>query len=222
LDRESELEAVFLKEGDKEKLKKIEPPKANIFFVRQQDMLGTGHAIYQAEAFTRDNPFVVAYPDDIFFCKTKPVSAQLIDAFRKTGKNVLTLKNMGDEDISRYGVLDAVLKDGYYQVKKIVEKPLPGTEPSRLVSFGRYLYTPDFFTEVAPMVQAHKQGELFQTEPINHLAARGEVIGILYEGERFDTGVPMGFLQTIIRYGLERDDLRNDIIQYMKDVLKNL
>lgn len=218
LDKEKELEGIFSLEGKNEKLEKIAPPRANIFFTRQQDMFGTGHAIYQAKSFTEDNPFVVAYPDDIFFCKTKPLSEQLIDIFRKTGKSVLAIRDMGSEDITRYGVLKVDEKDGYYDVGAIVEKPAPGTEPSKFVSFGRYLFTPDFFDEVEPMVKAHKSGELYQTDPINNLAKKGKVIGLAYEGERFDTGAPFGFFQAIVRYGLQHKDLKDQVRGYIKSI----
>lgn len=218
LDKEKELEGIFSFEGKNEKLEKIAPPRANIFFTRQQDMFGTGHAIYQGKSFTEDNPFVVAYPDDIFFCKTKPLSGQLIDIFRKTGKSVLAIRDMGSEDITRYGVLKVDEKDGYYDVGAIVEKPAPGTEPSKFVSFGRYLFTPDFFDEVEPMVKAHKSGELYQTDPINNLAKKGKVIGLAYEGERFDTGAPFGFFQAIVRYGLQHKDLKDQVRGYIKSI----
>ena len=103
LDREMELEYVFDKEGAAEKLQKIAPYKAKVYFVRQQEMLGTGHALLQAKSLLKEEPFVVAYPDDLHF-GDPPLTKQLIDSYHETGCSVLaTLYD--PPEINRYGVL---------------------------------------------------------------------------------------------------------------------
>ncbi len=221
LDHERELETIFEQENKREKKAKIAPPDANIFFVRQRKMLGTGHAIYQAKPFVGKNPFIVAYPDDLFFSKT-PVSQQLIQLHRETGKNVLTLKDLGNVDVSRYGVLAVQKEKDHYRVQRIVEKPAAGSEPSKIVSFGRYLFTSDFFDEVEPLIATHRGGELFQTDPINALAAKGEVVGLEFEGERYDTGEPLGYIQTMIAYGLRHPEYQKELREYLLKTAKNL
>lgn len=218
LDKEKELEAVFLQENKLDKLEKIRPAQANIFFTRQQTMLGTGHAIYQAKPFTGSSAFVVAYPDDLFFTPGIPVSSQLINLYHSSGKNVLSLKDMGDTDVSRYGVLDVEKSGNHYKVKGIVEKPAVGSEPSKIVSFGRYLFTPDFYDEVEPLLAQHESGELYQTAPLNSLAKKDKVVGWEYEGERFDTGEPLGYVQTIIEYGLRHPKYGEEIKEYIKSI----
>ncbi|MCX7829349.1 MAG: sugar phosphate nucleotidyltransferase, partial [Thermanaerothrix sp.] len=142
-DREVELEAVFEQEGKTDRLRWIKPPaEVRIVFIRQQYMLGTGHALLQVRPFIGDEPCVVAYPDDLHVGEP-PLAAQLIEGWRETGCSVMaTVYEPGD--VSRYGVLD-IATDGEH-VRAIVEKPNRGTEPSHEVSIGRYLYTPEFFT----------------------------------------------------------------------------
>ncbi len=223
-DHEIELESVFDKEHNAVKMAKIAPAKINIFFTRQKAMLGTGHAIYQARTFTENNAFVVAYPDDLFF-GGKPVTRQLIDLHRETGKNILAVKDLKEEDISRYAALrtSGSQMSGdkpYHNVSEIVEKPAPGTEPSKLTSFGRYLFTPDFFIEMEPLIAAHQQGELYHIGAINALAQQGKMLGLEYAGERYDTGEPLGYLQTQIRYALDNDSMREPLLAYLRKVVQ--
>jgi UTP--glucose-1-phosphate uridylyltransferase len=141
-DREIELESVFGQEGKAASLERIAPPKANIAFVRQQKMMGTGHALLQVKNWIGQDACVVAYPDDLHFGK-EPLASQLVRKYNETGCSVLaTITEPGD--VSRYGVL-SIADDGLH-VNGIVEKPRTGTEPSHEVSIGRYLYTPEFFT----------------------------------------------------------------------------
>ncbi len=102
-DRETELESNFYLKSDFENLSKIAPVNANIYFVRQKSMLGTGNAILSCKGFVGDSPFVVAYPDDIVFSKI-PLAKQLIDIYNETGKNVLAVEKK-ESDLSRYGVI---------------------------------------------------------------------------------------------------------------------
>ncbi len=195
-DREVELESVFRAAGDQKKLAAISAAKASFFFVRQPEMKGTGHALLQAHPFTGSDPFVVAYPDDIHFGK-KPLSLQLIDAWKRTGCTVLATLH-DPPDINRYGVI-SIAPDGLH-VTDIVEKPSPGKEPSREASIGRFLYTPDFLEQLEEEWKGHGEGEFFHTGAVRALARRNRVVFSRVEGERLDTGEPGGYLEAIIRY----------------------
>jgi len=205
-DREVELEGVFTREGKADKLARIRPPEANILFARQQEMLGTGHALLPAEPFTGDHPFVVAYPDDIVLAET-PLSAQLIAAHRQTGGQVLAVKDLGDADVSRYGVVEPAGPGNPCKVARLVEKPPAGAEPSKLVSYGRYLFLPTLFDELRRDLEDHEGGELYHVDAINRMAAAGTVHALDFEGERLDTGEPMGYLEACCRYALTRPDM---------------
>ena len=205
-DREVELEEVFLSEGKQKSLDKIKPPDANIFFIRQQEMRGTGHALLLARPFTGKAPFIVAYPDDIVFAQTS-LSLQLIEAYRQTGHNLLAVKNLEGMDVSRYGVVDPRGEGNPRPVRRLVEKPKPGAEPSKLVSYGRYLFTADIFPYLAQGLAQHRGGEYYHIDALNRLAADGQVSALDFEGRRLDTGEPMGYLEAICRYALQREDL---------------
>ncbi len=196
LDREVELETALEASGKKDLLTKIAPPRCACHFVRQQRMMGTGHAILLAESFVGNSPFVVAYPDDLFF-SDKPLSRQLIDTYEATGCSVLaTVHN--PPDLSRYGIL-ALAKDGLH-VERIVEKPLPGTEPSKEASIGRFLFAPEIFARLKSALAHHKGGEFFHTSGINALSEEGKVVYKRAEGKRLDTGEPLGYFEAILEY----------------------
>ncbi|MDJ0625593.1 MAG: UTP--glucose-1-phosphate uridylyltransferase [Candidatus Caenarcaniphilales bacterium] len=215
-DREVELETLFKEEGKTDKLSKIAPAEANFHFLRQREMKGTADALKLCKTFCGSSPFVVAYPDDLFFSETS-CAKQLIDAYRKTGKTVLTVKELPNEDVSRYGVIDYSQKDGnIYSVSKIVEKPAKGTEPSKFVSFGRYLYTPDIFDALDQIKENPNVREISQTEPLNYLSGKGEVAALDFEGVRHDVGEPLGYLTTILEYGITRKDLSGPLKEYLK------
>ena len=158
-DREVELESVFRAAGEQKKLDAISPAKASFFFVRQAEMKGTGNALLLARPFTGNEPFVVAYPDDLHFGE-KPLSLQLIEAWQRTGCTVLATLH-DPPDINRYGII-SIAQDGLH-VTDIVEKPPRGKEPSREASIGRFLYTPDFLDQLEKEWKDHAEGEFFHT-----------------------------------------------------------
>ena len=204
-DREVELETVFTSEGDQQKLQSIQPADARFYFTRQRRMLGTGHALLLAKTFTGKDPFVVAYPDDIIFSKTS-LSRQLIDAYEKTGKGVLAVKDMSGDDVSRYGVVDPLDRQNPCAIRALVEKPAPGQEPSSLVSYGRYLYTHELYPLLEEGLKNHQGGEFYHVDAINTLAKAGRMCALNFEGLRLDTGDPMGFLEAVCRYALRRPE----------------
>lgn len=214
-DREVELESVFTREGKQERLAKIKPHDAEIYFVRQQEMKGTGHALLLAEAFTGDQPFICAYPDDIVFSQTS-LSQQLMDVYTNTGDSVLAVKDLGDVDVSRYGVVHPASSGNPCKVKALVEKPPVGQEPSKMVSYGRYLFTPDLYKHLHDGLATHQGGEYYHVGAINQLAAAGKMSALDFEGERLDTGDPLGFLEATCRYALQRDDLRTQAAALFK------
>ena len=195
-DRERELEAAFEAAGDSKKLAAIAPTAATCYFVRQSEMRGTGHALLLARAFVGSEPFIVAYPDDLHF-GTPPLARQLMETYKATGCSVLATLH-DPPDLNRYGVV-SLAKDGVH-VTDIVEKPAPGTEPSREASIGRYLYAPDFMPELAAQWERHGTGEFFHTPAVLALARAGRVAHCRVRGERLDIGEPAGYLDAIVRY----------------------
>lgn len=208
LDRETELEEIFRREGNQEKLKKIQPYDANFTFVRQQEMKGTGHALLQVRPWLQGEPAVVAYPDDLHFGEV-PLTKQLIDLWKETGCSVMaTLHN--PPHLERYGVLD-LSSDGLH-VKGMVEKPAPGTEPSQEVSIGRYLYTPEFFDYLAEGWEKHESGEYYHLYGLQKQMDQNGVVFKQLDGERLDTGEPAGFLRALIKHASKDPELRKILL----------
>jgi UTP--glucose-1-phosphate uridylyltransferase len=219
LDREIELESIFTVEGAESKLETIRPPEARIFFVRQQEMLGTGHALLATRPFVGQEPFVVAYPDDLHIGKV-PLAKQLIDTYERTGCSVLATV-FDPPEVHRYGTI-AIAEDGLH-VTRIVEKAPPGSEPSKEASLGRFLYTPEFFPALEAGWQKHDpaKGEYFHTEAVNTLAAQGKVVFKRWEGERLDTGKPDGFLRSILRYAQSVPELKEVYDRFVEEQSRN-
>jgi len=218
-DREVELSSAFSKSNEFEKLEVIKPIEANIFTLRQQHMMGTGNALMLVEPFVDNEPFVVAYPDDIVLGE-KPLSKQLIETWEKTGSTVLAVKQMQEDQLSRYGVIEPENSGKIMKVKKMVEKPKQGAAPSRFVSFGRYLYTSDLFDALKTSDKNHShRGEFTQTEAINQLAANGMVSAVEFEGTRYDLGEPLGFLTSAMQIGLLRPEYKKSLLDEMRRLI---
>lgn len=201
-DREPELEAIFEREGKADRLAKIAPPKANISFIRQQTMGGTGAAVLLAEGFAAGDPCVLAFPDDLHFGDA-PLARQLTQVWERTGHSVLALEQRPDgEDISRYGVAALQNPHDPLQVSGLVEKPRTGTEPSRFISIGRYLLTRDVFEALAAERKLHQTGEFYLTAAFNRLGEQGRLAGCAYTGDRLDTGEPLGYYEALVRHAL--------------------
>ena len=195
-DREVELSSAFSQSNEIEKLEVIKPIEANFFTLRQQDMMGTGNALMLVEPFVDNQPFVVAYPDDIVLGE-KPLSRQLIETWEKTGNTVLAVKELEEDQLYRYGVIAPV------------------------DSYGRYLYTPDLFEALKNSDRSHSgRSEFTQTEAINYLAAEGNVSAVQFEGTRYDLGEPLGFLTSALQIGLQRPEYKESLLDEIRRLLE--
>ncbi len=216
LDREIELETQIT---DPAKLEKINTIKNGIkfYFIRQQKMGGTGDAVLLASKII-SSPFVLAFPDDIVF-SANPLAKQLIDVYHETHKNVLAVMNFDGQDVSPYGVVNPGVKNkklsNPFSIKGIVEKPKPGTEPSSMISIGRYLLTSDIFTALEDYKKDQKE-EFYMTDALNQLSKIGRVLAYEFEGNRYDIGTPQGFMETITDYALSRKDLSDKYKDFLK------
>ncbi len=211
-DHDAELDAVFTHEGTNAKLALAAPPEVSVTVVRQRQMRGTGHALLLARDFAGDGPVVVAFPDDLF--GQPNCAAQLIARHRQTGSAVLSCVDMSGQDVSRYGVLDV---DAGLQVNRIVEKPSPGTEPSHLVSLGRYLYTPALFERLAASWDCHQgTGEFFPIEAMNQLGSAGGLVAEVVTAPRYDTGAPLGYLKAVVELAMEHPDVGADFEVWLR------
>lgn len=196
-DRDAEMDAVFAAQGATSKLERARPPAIRAHVVRQQVMGGTGDALRLARTFAGTSPVVVAYPDDLFLGEN--VSAALVEAWQQTGASVLVAEDLMGQDVSRYGVLDVEADTHPMRVQQIVEKPDVGSEPSHWVTYGRYLYTPEFFEELERQYEAFDgDGEFYPMGAMNALAARGGLVSTTLSGRRLDTGTTLDYAKAFV------------------------
>ncbi|HDC7895100.1 TPA: UTP--glucose-1-phosphate uridylyltransferase GalU [Staphylococcus aureus] len=216
-DSQKELEMVLKEKGKSELLEKVQysTELANIFYVRQKEQKGLGHAISSARQFISNEPFAVLLGDDIVESEV-PAVKQLIDVYEETGHSVIGVQEVPEADTHRYGIIDPLTKNGrQYEVKKFVEKPAQGTAPSNLAIMGRYVLTPEIFD----YLKTQKEGagnEIQLTDAIERMNNDNQVYAYDFEGERYDVGEKLGFVKTTIEYALKDDSMREELTRFIK------
>lgn len=182
----------------------VEP--GSLVTVRQQVPLGLGHAIWCARSFVADDPFAILLPDDLLLCDT-PGMAQLADAYRETGGNVVAIEEVPRDRVNRYGVLDVERDMGrLVSVKGLVEKPPVDKAPSNLTIIGRYVLMPEVMGHLSRMEKG-AGGEIQLTDSMARLIGAQPFHGVRYEGRRFDCGDKAGWLEAQLAFALQRPDL---------------
>ncbi len=193
--------------------------KVEIHYIRQKAPLGLGHAVWTARKFIGDEPFAILLGDDIVQAEV-PCLKQLMDQYDKTQSSVISIMDVAPEETDRYGIIDPYEQDGnLYKVKKFVEKPKLGTAPSNKAITGRYIFTPEIFTYLNEM-EIGAGGEIQLTDAIEKLNQVQQVYAYEFEGQRFDVGEKLGFVTTTIEMALQRPDLRDGLIEFMKKKLE--
>ncbi|HCC5685994.1 UTP--glucose-1-phosphate uridylyltransferase GalU [Staphylococcus aureus] len=218
-DSQKELEMVLKEKGKSELLEKVQysTELANIFYVRQKEQKGLGHAISSARQFIGNEPFAVLLGDDIVESEM-PAVKQLIDVYEETEHSVIGVQEVPEADTHRYGIIDPLTKNGrQYEVKKFVEKPAQGTAPSNLAIMGRYVLTPEIFD----YLKTQKEGagnEIQLTDAIERMNNDNQVYAYDFEGERYDVGEKLGFVKTTIEYALKDDSMREELTRFIKEL----
>lgn len=201
---------------------RIRPPAVRATFVRQARMGGVGDALLAARPFLGDEPFVLAYPDDLFVGANP--TAQMLAVHQATGGCVMAAADGSGLDLTRYGVLDVDGVDpatGGLRVRGIVEKPPAGAAPSSWVTWGRYVLTPDLFPELAADAAAHRGGELYHIGALGRLAAKGRVYAAVLEADRRDTGTALGYTLAFLDEALSRPDLAGPVRAWLRARLRD-
>jgi len=216
-DRTPELEYQLEESGKTEVLKEMQKLSfmCDVTYVRQKEPLGLGHAVLCAKDVVGKEPFAVILPDDIIMSK-KPVTSQLIDNYNKTGRSVVSLMEVPDEDTSKYGIVKLGQEEakGLFKLEGMVEKP-KSNPPSNMAIIGRYILTPEVM-EALEHTKRGAGGEIQLTDAILDIAVRDGVYGYLFEGNRFDCGNMFGLFEAVVNFGLEREDLREHAINVLK------
>ncbi|MZQ75894.1 MAG: UTP--glucose-1-phosphate uridylyltransferase GalU [Peptoclostridium sp.] len=219
-DKSVELELELEKKGKDDLLELVRgiSEMANIYYIRQKEPLGLGHAVYCARSFIGDEPFAVLLGDDIVDAET-PCLKQLIGAYEEYGTSILGVQSVAKEDVNKYGIVDGYeVGEGAYRVNSLVEKPEPEKAPSEIAILGRYIITPQIF-EILKNTKPGKGGEIQLTDALNVLAKESSMHAYVFEGRRYDVGDKMGYLEATIDFALKREDLRAGLLEYMKQKL---
>ena len=196
---------------------------ANVFFLRQKETKGLGHAVGRARSFVGDEPFIVLYGDDIIFSEV-PVCRQMADVYEKYGKCVVGVKPVPAADLRKYSSLKVSAVEGEERVTfctDMIEKPKPGEEFSNLSILGRVLLTPDVF-DVIDNLEPGAGGEIQLTDAMAKFARTDGIYALEFEGERFDMGSKFGFLKANITKGLTHPETADELKKFLKEISAEL
>ncbi|WP_239701153.1 UTP--glucose-1-phosphate uridylyltransferase GalU [Mammaliicoccus sp. D-M17] len=218
-DIQKELETTLFEKGKLELLDKVQYSTnlANIFYVRQKEQKGLGHAIHTAKQFIGNEPFAVLLGDDIVE-SDNPAIKQLMDQYVETGKSVIGVQTVPESETHRYGIIEPKSQnERLYEVEKFVEKPAQGTAPSNLAIMGRYVLSPSIFDYLVNQAEG-SGGEIQLTDAIERLNKDDKVYAYDFEGKRYDVGEKIGFVKTTIEYALKDEEMRDEIKRYIQSL----
>lgn len=193
-----------------------------IYYVRQKEPLGLGHAIWCARKFVGNEPFAVLLGDDIVQSEP-PCLKQLIDVFNRYESSVVGVQQISDEQVHKYGIVAPKVKGdepNVIYVDSLVEKPKKEDAPSNYAIMGRYVLTPEIFA-ILDQLPPGAGNEIQLTDAINVLNQQQAVLAYNFDGIRYDVGDRLGFIKATIDFALQRDDLAADVTEYMKQIYEN-
>jgi UTP--glucose-1-phosphate uridylyltransferase len=203
-DHSYELHATLARRGKKEELEVINevvPTPGQMAYIRQQEPLGLGHAVWCARNLVNNEPVAVLLADDLVLADT-PCLKQMVDVHAKVGGNLVAVMDVPREHTNRYGVLDIGRQDGRLaEVRGLVEKPAPADAPSTLSIIGRYILDPGVFA----MLESQEPGagnEVQLTDAMARMIGKGPFHGYRFEGTRFDCGDRAGFFEANVAFAL--------------------
>lgn len=194
------------------------PINAKISFATQETMNGNGNAILLCKEFANGEPVAVLFGDDVMYSgRATPVTKQLVDAYEKTGGTIVGCQQTPEDVARRCGVMivDKPVSDKITKIKGIIEKP-QGEIPSKLVSLGRFILSPDIFDAIEKTPET--KGEVYLTEAINLLAETKGVYACEFEARRYDIGNKEGYLEATIEYALRDENLKKNFKKYIESI----
>ncbi|MFD3271628.1 UTP--glucose-1-phosphate uridylyltransferase GalU [Paenibacillus dendritiformis] len=192
---------------------------ADIHYIRQKEPRGLGHAIWCARKFIGNEPFAVLLGDDIVEADT-PCLKQMIDIYEQHEASIVGVQPVQWEEVSRYGVVAGEQMNGrLLRAKELVEKPSRDQAPSNWAIMGRYVLSPRIF-ELLERQEEGVNGEIQLTDAIADLCREEEVLAYHFDGHRHDVGEKFGFIKTNLHYAMQRPELKDDLLRYLKNIIK--
>ncbi|MCD7775494.1 MAG: UTP--glucose-1-phosphate uridylyltransferase [Clostridiales bacterium] len=194
---------------------------ANIYFLRQKETRGVGHAVLTAKTFVGGDPCAILFGDDIIINDEYPVTKQLADAFDKYGRSVTAVRKFPKEQIMKYCTLDVEpLEGNVMNCRKIIEKPDEEHILSLYASIGRNVVTPDIFEVLERTEPSPKTGEIYLSDALNEIACAGKLCALEFVGKRYDMGDKFGILQANCEVALNHPEIGAKFKDYIKELAK--
>jgi UTP--glucose-1-phosphate uridylyltransferase len=218
-DRSFELEYVLERKGETKRLQEMRElsDMVNVCYIRQKEQLGLGHAILTAKDIIGEEPFAVLLPDDIVDSKI-PVLKQMIEVYEQYKTNIVAVERINRQDTTKYGIIESKKISGHiYQVLSLTEKPEPAQAPSNLGVVGRYILMPQIF-DVLEVTPPGKNKEIQLTDALQLQINRQAILAYEFEGVRYDTGTPLGWLKATMAFALKRPDIGQELREYLRQL----
>lgn len=224
-DRAPELEERLLAGGESKKAlydaTVASANLANIYFIRQKETKGLGHAVLAAKQFVGDEPFAVLYGDDVIIGEV-PTTGELLDAYDKYGKAVVGIKEVSEKDIGKYSSMSVKkLEDRIYAIDDMVEKPKPEEVFSLFSILGRCVLPAEIF-EILENTAPGAGGEIQLTDAMKTLARSKGMIGVDFLSKRYDMGNKLGIMMAGCEVALKHPEIGEDFRKYIKELAKTL
>ncbi len=218
-DRSCELEHALMlnnKEHVLKELTSLVPESGTIIYTRQSEPLGLGHAIWCSRHAVGNEPFAVLLADDLVKADT-PVLAQMLTQFQEVQSSIVAVEEVQPDQTDKYGILDVENSpNGLLKINGMVEKPLPENAPSNLAIIGRYILTPEIYTQLSRKERG-AGGEIQITDAMANLLREQTIYGYRFAGQRFDCGSKAGFQMANLAYALDRPDIKKTLLPFIQN-----
>lgn len=190
------------------------PDPGSIVFVRQQVPLGLGHAIACAKDIIADEPCAVILADELLKCPGGFLK-KMVSFYNENGGNVVAVSRVEKKNTNKYGIVDPEYSNGKIKIKSMVEKPSPEEAPSDLSITGRYILQPGIFDALSK-TGVGRGGEIQLTDAMQSMLSKEEFFAIPFEGDRFDCGSQVGFLEANLSYSLDNPEISKSLKEALK------
>jgi len=214
-----ELEYFLQKKGDLDLLKQVREISelGTVYYIRQKEPLGLGHAVLVTKALVKDEPFAVILSDDLIVSDI-PCIKQMVEIYERYKCSVIAVERVPKDEVINYGIISVrEIEEGLYQVTDLVEKPSVEEAPSNLAIVGRYILTPEIFT-MLEKVKPGRGGEIQLTDGLKLLLEKEAIYAYEFKGKRYDTGSKLGFLMASVELALQREDLGEQFKKYLRNL----
>ena len=207
------------KKSELELVQNIIPNNINCIYIRQSQALGLGHAVLCSKAAVGDNPFAVILADDMILSSRKGCLSQMVERYEDLNSSIVAVEKVENNLLHKYGIIDGTANKNNkdWSLSNIVEKPDNDNAPSNMGVVGRYILNPSIFN-ILEKTQKGAGGEIQLTDAIATQILNEDVFAYEFEGERFDCGNKLGFLEATIQYGLNHNELSNDLKEYIRNL----